>query len=304
MRLAYVLLMFARLSPADCITVTSGQIVAKDIASAVPLFASLEPETLIGFAPLPGVQRVFSARDIAVLAQRHGLTADADLTLPNVCVVRAAHVLAAAEVHKALVAALGLEDARVELLDFSNQPMPSGRLEFPLTGLNKPPAGAPQTPVLWRGRLVYDGQRSLAFWAKVRITVERLLVVAAEQIAAGTQIEPGQIKLSHGLQFPFSRPAFDSLAQAAGKISRRTILPGDPLAPGDLGEPKDVLAGDTVRVRVIDGLAKLSLDAVAESSGSKGDTVLVRNPSTGKSFRGIVDDKRKIIVRLSGGGEQ
>ena len=304
MRLAFALITFALLLPGACITVPSGQIAAKDIASAVPLFASLEPETMIGFAPLPGVQRVISARELAIFAQRHGLPLDPALTLPNVCVVRATHVLAAGEVRKALVASLRMEDARLELLDFSNQPMPSGNLEFPLPGLNKPPPDAPETPVLWKGQLVYDGQRSLAFWAKVRITVERLLVISAEQIPAGTRIEPSQIRLSRGLQFPFSGPSLDSLSQVAGRISRRTILPGQPLRPADLGEAKDVLPGDTVRARVIDGLATLSLDAVAESSGTKGDTVVVRNPATGKSFRGIVDDKGKIVVLLSGGGEQ
>jgi len=68
-------------------------------------------------------------------------------------------------------------------------------------------------------------------------------------------------------------------------------------------ETSDVVRGAMVRVQAVDGQALLTLDAVAESSGRKGDQITVRNPSTGRTFRGIVQDKGKVIVRPSPGDE-
>ena len=203
----------------------------------------------------------------------------------------------------ALADALKVPDARLELLDFSNQPVPPGHLEFSLSGLNKPPANAPETPVIWRGRWAYDGDRSLAVWAKVRITVQRAAVVAAERIPAGSTIRPEQVKISQTGQFPFSEAPLDSPSHVAGRVARQSIPEGQRIVSAFLSEPKLVLQGETVHVRVLDGLAKLCLDAIAQSTGSKGDTVLMRNPESGKSFRGVVQDKGQVIVRSSEGGE-
>jgi flagella basal body P-ring formation protein FlgA len=301
MRLALILVALSVLLPAECVPVAAGKIIARDLAGAVPLFARLDPETVIGFAPFPGVQRVLSARELRLVAERHGL--DPEGSIQSVCVERATNPVDPVQLNQTLVAALGIADARLEVLDFSKQLVPAGRLEFSLTGLNKPPADAADAPVVWRGRLAYDGDRSLAVWAKVRITVERPVLLTAEQIAAGTTIRAGQLKMVQAAQFPFSEPWLDSVSQAEGKIARRQILAGQRIPPAALAEPQDVHRADQVRVRVVDGQATLSLDAVAESSGSKGDAIMIRNPSTGKIFRATVEDKGLAVVRSTVGVE-
>jgi flagella basal body P-ring formation protein FlgA len=45
----------------------------------------------------------------------------------------------------------------------------------------------------------------------------------------------------------------------------------------------------------------LSLEATAESAGRKGESIVVRNPATGKSFRAVVEQKGKVIVKSSTG---
>jgi flagella basal body P-ring formation protein FlgA len=52
---------------------------------------------------------------------------------------------------------------------------------------------------------------------------------------------------------------------------------------------------------VIDGSATLSLDTIAQSSGKKGESILVHNPSTGKNFRAVVEEKGKAITRSTPG---
>jgi flagella basal body P-ring formation protein FlgA len=56
-----------------------------------------------------------------------------------------------------------------------------------------------------------------------------------------------------------------------------------------------------VHVTVVDGSARLSLDAVAQSSGRKGESILMHNPSTGKNFHAVVEERGKATVRSSPG---
>lgn len=301
MKLVFILVSLALLSPAECIPIAHGKIVAGDLVAAIPGFSSLDPETVIGFAPLPGVQRLLLRRELLAIVRRQGLEIEG--TMPTVCVERAVQPIGHDEINAALVNALGVADARLELLGFSNQPVPAGHLEFAIAGLNKPPADAPEAPVIWRGRLIYDDERSMAVWAKVRITIQRSAVVAAERIKAGSTIRPEQLRVNQTVQFPFSAPSLDSIAQAAGRVARQTIPAGQRIAQASLAEPTEVLLGERVRVRVVDGMASLSLEAVAQSAGSRGDVILVLNPATGKSFRGVVEDKGKVMVRSSEGVE-
>lgn len=301
MKLVFILMSVAVISGAECVSIARDRIVARDLAAAVPIFSSLDPETMVGFAPFPGVQRVLSPRELLIIARQHGL--ETETPIASVCIERAVQPIGRGEMNAALVAALGVPDANLEILGFSNQPVPAGQLEFAIAGLNKPPAEAPETPVIWRGRLVYDNQRSLAVWAKVRITVQRSVVVTTDRIQAGATVRSEQLKVSQTVQFPFSGPYLDSISQAAGRVARQNMPAGQRIAPASLAEPTEILQGERVQVQVVDGLATLSLEAFAQSAGSKGDVIVLRNPATGKSFRGVVEDKGKAIVRPSEGVE-
>jgi len=301
MKFVFILVSVAVMSGAECIAIPRDRIVARDLTGALPAFGSLDPETMIGFAPFPGVQRVLSPRELLIIARQHGL--ETEVPIASVCIERAVQPIDRNEMNAALVAALGVPDANLEILAFSNQPIPAGHLEFAISGLNKPPADAPQTPVIWRGRLVYDNERSLAVWAKVRITVQRSVVVTTERIQAGATLRSEQLKLTPTVQFPFSGPCLNSISQAAGRVARQNIPAGQPIAPASLAEPTEIIQGERVQVHVVDGLATLSLEAFAQSAGSKGDVIVLRNPVTGKSFRGLVEDKGKVLVRSSEGVE-
>jgi hypothetical protein len=52
--------------------------------------------------------------------------------------------------------------------------------------------------------------------------------------------------------------------------------------------PRDVKAGDDVRVVVTMGAARLSLDALAETSGRAGDRITLKNRESGRRFAAIV----------------
>jgi flagella basal body P-ring formation protein FlgA len=298
MKLILALTLAAAAAPAQgaCVPVSSEKILAGDLVDAVPLLRELAPDTLVGYAPLPGTLRVVSGRELTLIALRHGVVlGDA----PDVCITRASRVITQAEMQAALEAALGIRDAKLEIEEFSSQPLPPGRLEFQRSTLSQPPLIAPDSPVIWRGRLVYDQHHSAAVWAKVRITVDRSIFVAAQDIAAGATIRGDEVKTATVTEFPFSAATLDSPAGIAGKVARRIIRAGQRITPAALEEPKDVVRGDIVQVRVVDGQATLSFDGIAASSGQKGDTILVRNSASGRNFRAVVEEKGKAVVRPS-----
>ena len=297
MRTIVILILAALAARAACISVPSDRILARHLAGAVALFQGLDPETPVGFAPMPGTQRILSGHELVLLAQRHGVLVIPGAVIPDVCVQREAQVILRDEMKAALLAALAIADANLELLEFTSQALPPGRLEFQRTALNKPPPSAPESPVVWRGRLIYDGQHSVVVWARVRITVERPFLIAAEEIPAGVVVRANQVKITSGRQFPFSSPSMDSREQVIGKVARRTIVAGQRIVLGALEEPKEVARGERVHVRVVDGPATLSFEGIAESAGKKGESILVRNPASGRNFRAVVEEKGKVVVR-------
>jgi len=79
---------------AGCLAVGAGndQILAGDLAGRLPEWAAVPPETPLGLAPGPGVQRVFRLPELRRLAERFGVPVTAG---PEVCVTRPVAVFTA-----------------------------------------------------------------------------------------------------------------------------------------------------------------------------------------------------------------
>ena len=302
MRIAIILASVPGLLQAACLSVPSSRIVAGDIAGAVPLFAQLAPETPIGFAPFPGTQRVLASRELFLIAATNGLKFPSGELAPSICVQRAVRPLSIAEVRPVLLSALGVPDVALEILEISDQLVPPGRLEFRREELNRPAKGDPQNPVIWRGQWVYDGQHSLAVWAKVRMAVNRDVVIAAQDIPAESVIRPEQVRTIASRQFPLVATSLSSpttIDQIAGEMARRPITAGERITASELEVAKDVIRGETVHVKVVDGAATVTLDAVAQSSGTKGESIIVHNPTSGKNFRALIEERGQVTVVAS-----
>jgi len=294
-----VFTMVAGLARPACIAVPSGNILARDLSEVIPLFEALEPDAVLGFAPFPGTVRVLSSHDVLLLGRRYGLAFPPGEPAPGVCVERMVRHLSLQEVKAALVSALDLAGASLQVLEFTDQPLPPGRLEFSRAGLNKPPANNQQAPVIWRGKLIYDGQRSLAVWAKVSISVERDLFLARETIPKGAMIRADQVVVTRVRQFPLLERSPGLPLVVAGKVARRMLPAGQPIVAEELDLFQDVLRGETVHVQAIDGGASIRFDAIAQSSGQKGEMILVHNLSSGRNFRALIEDRGQVVVRGS-----
>jgi flagella basal body P-ring formation protein FlgA len=296
MRIAAIFVLAVGVARTACIDVPADKIVARDLASTIPLFQALDPDEVIGFAPLPGTARTLTSRDVLLVARRNALSFPLGDAAPSVCVQRLTHPLSLQDVRAALILALNAPAARLDVLEFSNKLVPPGRVVFQLAALNKPAANNPQAPVIWPGKLLFDERNSLDLWAKVRISVDRDIFLAKEAIPRGTVIGAAQIATVHMAQFPFPESPLLSLSLIVDKVARRAMAAGQRIVPEALDDPQDVLRGETVHVTVVNGAATITLEAVAQSSGTKGESILVHNPSSGRTFRALIEERGRVKV--------
>ncbi len=285
-RLRYYILVFAAVPALACQAVTTDRIRGSDLATANAAFAALDPKLAIAPAPIPGVSRTFRREEIARLAQVHNIA----LTPPTeeFCFERATEPLTIEKLTPALRTALGIDDAQIEILDYSRSNVPQGTLVFAKAGLS--------TTGVWRGHVTYDETRSMPIWVKVKITVERTWVEASEPIATGKIIEASQIAIKEGRRFPFGPAPIDTFDLALAHKTLRSIRAGDPIFAAMLTTPPAVERGDTVRVEVISGGALLAFDAQAQSPARIGEFVLVKNPENSRYFKAHVEEKGKVSI--------
>ena len=97
---------------------------------------------------------------------------------------------------------------------------------------------------------------------------------------------PGAIIVASDLQSMRLRAAtvrgeiVTTAAQAVGRAARRTLMPGQPMALGDLGAPELVTKGARVSMQLLNGGLTLLANGQAMEAGALGDRVSVLNPTS------------------------
>ena len=277
----------ALLAMAGCLAVNpaSDRILARDFAAAWPAMGSLPPNTEIGFAPAPGVARVFSPFELRRVAARFHAS---PVPQHDICFERRTAPLDRA----ALLAAMQRElpGARIEILDFNRAPAPEGVLEFPRSGLRASPGGG-----FWTGSVRYAGTKRFVVWARVKVFVGSKRLVARERLKSGATLNASVLaeETRDGLPDAGFAASIDAVA---GMVLRRPVAAGEAIRAAWLEAPKLILRGDTVRVEVQRGGARLELEGRAEASGSAGETIPVLNPVTHRRFRARIEGKGRVSV--------
>jgi flagella basal body P-ring formation protein FlgA len=187
-------------------------------------------------------------------------------------------------------------EATIEIVEMSRNPVPRGRIEFPRDRLGTPAVGGPRTPVLWRGNVVYGGDRRFAIWARVTVAARFVQVVAIESLRTGQPVEPRQLRLETSEGFPLRAKIADSIEQVAGRLPLRPLPAGSPIHLDQLAAPFDVNRGDLVDVEVRSGATRLAFSGTAETAGRSGDVVAIRNKGTNRLFQARVNGKGKALV--------
>jgi len=281
-----------------CLAVEGERVTAGDLSPAGAVFAALPPETSFGYAPAPGAKRVFRAVELQRLAAPHDLSLEPGAL---VCVARLMEPLTPERLLASMRVSLANPAARIELVEFTLFGAPRGEIEFPPAGLRRPPVRDPGAAVLWHGFVRYNGERRFPLWAKVKITLSSTRVVADRDLRAGTLIEAGQLRLETSEGFPAGEPIATSIEEVVGRVVRRAVVAGSPVALTLLQQAKAVERGEPVRVEASIGSASVGMVGRAVTSGSVGDTVVVRNLHSGKSFPARVDRKGAVVVRADKG---
>jgi flagella basal body P-ring formation protein FlgA len=277
------LALFAALA---CIEPSGSKITAGDLAGAVPALSSVPPDTVIGFAPQPGVVRRLGALELARLASirpadvPESVCIEWRMTPPNHDAFRSA-----------MQASLP-EGAQLAVLDMSRSPVPRGTLRFPLSGLH----GA-----VWRGFVEYAPGARYEVWARVDIQVPAQRVVAVQDLAAGTVLTEAMLREETVAGTPGANTFVSSLADAVGRALRRSVRQGTPLVSSALDRRLDVRKGDMVRVKVRAGLASIGVEAVALAPAAAGETIPVRVNETGRMMRVQVAGPGEASLQLGGG---
>ena len=287
------LMRFAPAQAAECSKVTSEYITGRDLADAFPALNRIPPDTIIGYAPLPGSKRIFHPGDVLSIARRNNILIE---TAPDMCFEWPMHALDRDAVLKVMQLSLQMASARIDLAEISGFPVPDGRLEFLSKDLGKPALPDQASPVLWRGSVIYAKGRRFRVWARVRITAPCSRLVATESLKSGDSIKAAQIKEEVGTCFPNLAQRGLAPSEAVGQVALRAIPAGGEIRPGLLAAPYAVNQGDEIAIEVRSGSTRLAFNARAQTSGRAGDLISVRNPESKKLFRARVEGKDKAIV--------
>lgn len=278
---------FAAFALVGCLAVgaANDQILAGDFAAAFPEWAAVPPTTPLGLAPAPGMQRVFRLPELRRLAEHWGLS---PVPQRDVCVTRPVAVFTADRL--LAVMQKELPSAHIELLDFSRLPAPGGELVFPASGLRQAPAGG-----YWNGYVRYAGTRRFVLWARVKVQVSAVRVISTQDLKPGVPLDATQLRVETRQEVP-AAGFISALEEVAGKVSRRAIASGSALRAEWLEPAKAVRRGETVRVEVVHGGARLKLEGLAEASGAIGETIAIQNPVSKQRFQARIEAQGSVVV--------
>jgi flagella basal body P-ring formation protein FlgA len=278
---------------AACISISGAHITAGDLAKAVPGFAPADSSTIVAWAPLPGVVRIFRPAEL----QRVLTPLDPSVIVPRagVCFQLPVAPLREVSVLEAMRGSLP-PGSKIELVELSHFPAPPGEIVFARESLG--PSVSLESAVLWRGLVRYGESGRFPIWARVKVRVPVTRLVAAETLPQGKPIRASQVKLVTAEDGLNGRVTPATADRAEGYIPRRPILADSPVWADSLDPPMVILKGERVTVHVHSGLSALTFEADATTSGRRGDAIWLKNPNSGKLFRARIDGPNAASVQV------
>jgi flagella basal body P-ring formation protein FlgA len=283
---------------APCHAIDGERITAADLARVLPEFLAVAPEAVIGYAPQPGALRNIEPAELTRFAAAHGLEYHG---IETVCFQPALTELDPPRIEASIresLKGMAISDADLEIVEYSKFRVPSGPLSFPIESL---PAYSSQNTAVWNGFVEHEHHR-YPVWARVRIAAPQTRVVAVGNLRAGQKLEAGDIRIETVRIFPARAAALQSLSDSVGMLAKRYLPAGAPVNAADLMQPWDVDRGEIVTVEVQSGGATLTLEAEAQASGRQGQSITLRNSTSGKTFRAKITGKGRALLECRSTG--
>jgi flagella basal body P-ring formation protein FlgA len=283
---------------APCHAIEGERITAADLAAALPAFAAVAPEAVIGYAPQPGAYRNIEPAELTRFAAAHGLDYHG---IETVCFEPAVAEPDPSQIEASIresLKGMAIADADLEIIEYSKFRVPSGKLSFPIESL---PAYSSQNTAIWNGFVEHEHHR-YPVWARVRIGVPQTRIVAVGNLRAGQKLEAGDVRIETVRIFPTRAVVLQSLSDCVGMLAKRYLAAGAPVSAADLMQPYDVDRGELVTVEVQSGGAVLVLEAEAQASGREGQSITLRNSTSGKMFRAKITGKGRALLECRSEG--
>jgi flagella basal body P-ring formation protein FlgA len=294
MKFFVLLSLTMNMASASCLPVAGDRILGRDLALADTRFSSLPATMQLGYAPLPGMTRIFTGVELQRIARAGGIpVATNAMDFAEVCFEIPVHIPADAEFVASMQRSLP-PDATIHLMDMARAAIPAGKIEFALSGL-EPPAGNDDAQ-LWRGFVQYTDTRRMPVWACVAIRVTYKTVVPGKDLAPDTPIEAGALQIETRTGALKREPTATRIEEVSGRIVRHPVKAGLEIPLSWLDEPPAIRRGDLVRVEVRSGRAILRFDAIAQTTVRAGEIADLRNTATGKTFRARAEIGSKAVV--------
>jgi flagella basal body P-ring formation protein FlgA len=289
---AYVLLLLlaAPAGAEDCLAVEGPTVQASALLPFIDPVSDLPMDRVLTSTPAPGTRRWIRAAEL----RRWGLSPQTSLGEPGICVERRLKPLQSESVRSEVQAALHSRLGNVQLLGITSvQPSlsPEGHLNLPPAGLQLLSADEEVCSFLWRGAIQYDEHRVTPIKVLGRYQTEVIHFVAKRDLRAGDVLGPNDYEKVAKPGCAHGRAT--SLVPQEGSMMRRALGRGDVIEATMLKAPPVVEEGSVVRVMASAGGALVSIEAIAEGPGRRGESVFVVNKGSGKRVR----------VLLTGRGE-
>ena len=281
-----------------CHPIDGDRITAGDLASVLPAFAAVAPDALVGYAAQPGAYRNIEPAELTRFAASHGLEFHG---IETVCFEPAVAELEPSRIEASIRESLNsvaISSAEVEIIEYSKFRVPSGKLSFPIESL---PAYSSANTAIWNGFVEHEHHR-YPVWARVRITVPQTRVVVVANLRAGQPVEASDVRLEEARIFPTRAVVLKSPSDCVGKLAKRYLAIGAAVSATDLMEPYDVDRGQIVSVEVQSGGAVLTVEAEAQASGRQGQSITLRNSSSGKIFSAKITGKGRALLECRAPG--
>jgi flagella basal body P-ring formation protein FlgA len=275
-----------------CFAPTGDWISGADLAAALPGLAGLPAALKVGYAPIPGLARVFHPDELRRLAHANGLADPAPGSTENICAAWPVAPLAPETLRRAMEKTLAGHAPQIELLTQDKAEAPAGEVVFPLSGLS----AYSENPVIWKGYVRYSETRRFETWARVRVRVSQTQLKAQGAIHAGERVTAAQWRAEAYTGPPLRDVLLTGGSQLTGLVARRDFADGAPLSAIFFDQPKAVERGDVVTVIAGVGAAHVEAPGEALSSGACGDVILIRNPRSNRTFKARVASAGRVEV--------
>jgi len=285
----------AGMANAGCLPITGSRIQGRDLADADARFSKLPATLVVGFTALPGAQQIFTPADLQKIARANGIPA---ANFGAMCFELPMRRFSEGEATASMRAALPPE-AELTIVELEGASVPAGPVEFPVEGL-EPATPSSRGVRLWRGFVKYAETRRAPVWARVKVTLKVTAVVTDKDVAQGATIHASSLRIeTRTTPFEHLNPA-TRIEDVSGRIAKRALQAGSIVPLNVLADAPTVHKGDSVPVIVESGLARLRFEAVAESAARDGETIELRNPANGKTFKARLDSGPKALIVIRG----